>query len=258
MPAETTHIKAVRKSLESIRSFGHQDWRIFEDWLGLMFYAFQGNDPDYLKIMDRYQRDNDRTKADGRDRPADYFAAATGALLAHMRQTNREALGGLYMEYAANHYVGQFFTPTALCEVMSAITMQGVEGPRNIADPCCGAGSQLIAACKQMSSADVDKSLFYGVDLDLNCARMTALNLMFFNLPGVVLWADTLRLEVRGGWYTHRSLVWGGSLAPMSLEDAEKWLLLPLRQKEPAPQSAKQTGQPRQLVLFDAPAREAA
>ena len=53
---------------------------------------------------------------------------------------------------------------------------------------------------------------------------MTALNLMFFNLNGVILWGDHLALEVRGAWETRRSLVWGGSIRPWDKEQAAQWL----------------------------------
>ena len=53
---------------------------------------------------------------------------------------------------------------------------------------------------------------------------MTALNLMFFNLAGIVLWGNHLALEVRGAWETRRNLVWGGSIQSVDKEEARAWL----------------------------------
>ena len=70
---------------------------------------------------------------------------------------------------------------------------------------------------------------------------MTALNLMFFNLDGVILWGNHLSLEVRGAWETRRSLVWGGSIRPVDKEEARAWLEGHFTGPEtpPAPERAK-------------------
>lgn len=47
---------------------------------------------------------------------------------------------------------------------------------------------------------------------------------MFFNLNGVSIWGNSLSLEVRSAWQTHRSLAWGGALSPYPVEKAKKLL----------------------------------
>ena len=106
----------VRKNLDAIISKGHHDYSVFEDWIGLMFFAFQRDDPKYLEIMGKYRN----TEPIG-ERPADFFAGATASLMKYMRATNEEALGTLYQEYAANHYAGQFFTPPSVAQLMAKI-----------------------------------------------------------------------------------------------------------------------------------------
>ena len=93
-----------------------------------------------------------------------------------------------------------------------------------VLDPACGAGACLIAAAKEQTFEQNGRAIFVGQDIDLNCARMTALNLMFFNLDGIVLWGNHLALEVREAWETRRSLVWGGSIRPLDREEARVWL----------------------------------
>ena len=97
-------------------------------------------------------------------------------------------------------------------------------GRFKVLDPACGAGACLIAAAKEQTFEQNGRAIFVGQDIDLNCARMTALNLMFFNLDGIVLWGNHLALEVRGAWETRRSLVWGGSIQTWDKEQAAQWL----------------------------------
>ena len=110
-------LNPVRKELDAIIGKGHNGYRVFEDWVGLMFYAFQRDDPPYLEIMGQYRN----TEPVGQ-RAADHFANATAYLLDYMRATNEETLGPLYEEYAANHYTGQWFTPSSVARLMARIT----------------------------------------------------------------------------------------------------------------------------------------
>lgn len=214
-------LNPVRKELDAIIGKGHNGYRVFEDWVGLMFYAFQRDDPPYLEIMGQYRN----TEPVGQ-RAADHFANATAYLLDYMRATNEETLGPLYEEYAANHYTGQYFTPSSVARLMARITQIAPPetGRFKVLDPACGAGACLIAAAKEQTFEQNGRAIFVGQDIDLNCARMTALNLMFFNLDGIVLWGNHLALEVRGAWETRRSLVWGGSIRSVDREKARAWL----------------------------------
>ena len=59
------------------------------------------------------------------------------------------------------------------------VQMTGAGDGKTVHDPCCGSGRLLLAAAK----ADRSRK-FYGWDIDLQCVRMTALNLAFQNLYG--------------------------------------------------------------------------
>lgn len=213
---ETQHLKNIRKYLALIAAYGYRQSQVFTDWIELMFWAFQRKDPEYLKVTNRYKNDQKKDT-----RPADYFSFALGELLAHMKLTNEEVLGYLYMEFSAFKGTGQFFTPQSLTDLMAKIVSGDKELKGNICDPACGAGGNLIACCKNMSCKNVDKSCFYGQDIDFTCVQMTALNLMFFNLNGVVILGNTLNLEAQRVFLTKRSYLYGGSLC----EDPnpEKW-----------------------------------
>lgn len=177
------------------------------------------DDPSYLKIMREY-----RNEAPEGQREADHFAMAHAYLLAHMKITDEEVLSSLYMEYAANTRVGQFFTPYSVAETMCDLTLRDIPKDRNftIYDPTCGAGVFFIAAAKHMSLEENRRAIFIGHDLDINCVRMCALNLMFFNLNGSIIHGNTLTMEVKEAWQTTRTLI-GGNLAHIDPESVKKW-----------------------------------
>ena len=222
----------VRKELEAIMAKGHSGYRVYEDWVGLMFYAFQRDDPHYLEIMGQYRNEGPMGQ-----READHFAYALACLMEYMQATNEEALGPLFEEYASSHYMGQFFTPSNVAQLMAGIcqTPPPEESRFTVLDPACGAGACLIAAAKEQTFEQNNRAIFVGQDIDLNCARMTALNLMFFNLDGIVLWGNHLALEVRGAWKTRRSVAFGGSLRPEDKEEARAWLVQAAPQAKAAP-----------------------
>lgn len=78
-------LNPVRKELETIIGMGYRSHRVFEDWVGLMFHAFQRDDPPYLEIMGGY-----RNTAPRGQREADHFATATACLLEYMRAPMRK------------------------------------------------------------------------------------------------------------------------------------------------------------------------
>ena len=223
----------VRKELEAIMAKGHSGYRVYEDWVGLMFYAFQRDDPHYLELMGQYRNEGSMGR-----READHFAYALACLMEYMQATNEEALGPLFEEYASSHYMGQSFTPSNMAQLMVGICQSPLpeEGRFTVLDPACGAGSCLIAAAKEQTFEQNNRAFFVGQDIDQNCVRMTALNLIFFNLDGLVIWGNSLVMDVRGAWETRRSVAFGGSIRPVGKEMARAWLVNAAPQAEAAPE----------------------
>lgn len=220
--AVSDNLSALHKELEAIASLGYNQYKVFTDWLGLMFHAYMRDDPAYLKIMREY-----RNEAPEGQREADHFAMAHAYLLEHMKLTDKEVLSGLYMEYAPNTNIGQFFTPYHVADVMCKITCNAYPQDRQftIYDPTCGAGVFFIAAAKNMTFEENGRVIFIGHDLDINCCRMCALNLMFFNLNGIVIHGNTITMEVRDAWQTRHNALLGGSLRHADPEEVKKWYL---------------------------------
>jgi tRNA G10 N-methylase Trm11 len=136
-----------------------------------------------------------------------------------MKKTNSDVLGQVYMQWNQNNkYRGQFFTPSHIASMMAQI----LEPKGNILDPCCGSGIMLIEAIKTMDNRTIENAVFWGQDIDLTCVKMCALNLMFFNVNGFVVWGDSLVMECNKVYGTSRSFM-GGSIRELTVEELEKF-----------------------------------
>lgn len=168
-----------------------------------MIFALERDDPRYLEVVRKYKND----QAVGK-REIDYFCKAFAMLQIEMQKTNDDVLGQVYMEWnQSNKYRGQFFTPKHVASAMASMLQ-----PRGkILDPCCGSGVLLVEAIKTMDHESLNKAVFVGQDIDLTCVKMCALNLMFFNVNGYVVWGDSLLMECKQVYETHRSPL-GGSI----------------------------------------------
>jgi len=167
-----TPATAATRIARHLQQITHQHFfKTFDDWLALAVNAFLRDDPAYMEIMQRY---GPRTTPMGeKDHPADHFARALGAWMQAMQTEAADYLGRVYEEQAvANSYAGQFFTPEPLVDMMATMTMpDDLPDTAIVNDPACGSGRMLIAGIKRNRFAT-----FVGVDTDLTCVHMTALN----------------------------------------------------------------------------------
>ncbi|MGD9805411.1 MAG: N-6 DNA methylase [Hyphomicrobiaceae bacterium] len=208
------------------------------DWLALAVNAFLRDDKAYMAIMRRYGA-REEPAGDGRllvgnrrptqkDHPADHFARALGAWMRAMQAEPADYLGQVYEEQAiANHYSGQFFTPEPLVELMAAMTMpEELSDDAIVSDPACGSGRMLVAGIRRNRFAT-----FVGVDTDLTCVHMTALNCLVRNANTWIIHGNSLSVEAWRGYHVRRT-PFGGELHRLSQEDATSILRLPFRQQE--------------------------
>jgi type I restriction-modification system DNA methylase subunit len=218
-------MKGIIRELEKITAEGYSYSNVFDDWIDLMINAFTSQEEDYLKIVKRYR--NNREMG---EREIDHFAKALSALMQEMQETNEDILGEVYMEWGSkNKSMGQFFTPTHICRMMAELV--GVNGTgRKVLDPCCGSGRMLVEGCK---TCNPDDRIFMGQDLDMTCVKMTALNLMFFNLNGYAIQGNTLAFECNEVYETRRTPL-GGDLRKLQdddLDDFRKFYIPELREQ---------------------------
>lgn len=205
-------MKKILDCLLMITCCGYNSHNVFNDWLDLMLYALQREDPPYLEIVRKYKND----KPNG-EREIDYFCKAFAELQIEMQKTNEDVLGTAYMEWnMSNKYRGQFFTPKHVASMMASIT-----NPHGrVLDPCCGSGVMLVETIKVMNNETLDSSSFYAQDIDLTCVKMCALNLLFFNVNGFVVWGNSLLMECNKVYQTSRSYL-GGSIRELKGDDLE-------------------------------------
>lgn len=183
-----------------------------------MLYSLEGNDDSYLEIVDKY----DNTQPKG-ERAIDLYSAAFGHLQQGMAETDADLLGVIYEELGmdSDHF-GQYFTPHRVSGEIAEMSIAADElrdcrdEPYTIADPASGTGRLLIYAAKQIPG-EID-AVFYGQDKDLTCAKMTALNLCFFNMDGYAVYGDSLKVEQRKMWQTRGSPL-GGEIRELDVEE---------------------------------------
>lgn len=141
----------------------------------------------------------------GVEKPAKCFAIVVEAL---ERNPNQDFLGALYMNLElGNHWKGQFFTPYAVCECMSRITindnLQTLKKQEwiTVNDPACGAGATLVAAANVFRSQKVNyqtQVLFTANDIDRVVAQMCYIQLSLLGCAGWVAAANTISNPVTG------------------------------------------------------------
>jgi len=191
--------------------YGHSMHRAYDDWLDLMLYSLQRDDENYLETLEDYGEEE-----------AQIFAEAFGELQKAMGETNTDILGIVYEELGqSSDHFGQHFTPHNLCEMKAEMVIDADEEsereePYTIADPASGTGRLLIYAAKQIPDG-VD-AVFYGQDKDSTCAKMTALNMVFFNMDGYAVQGDSLTLDQHRAWQT-RGTPMGGEIRELEEDE---------------------------------------
>ena len=107
------------------------------DWTLLPFKKF-GSAEDQLTAFERF-----------RSHPKVDQLTKLITLIGDLSDDFADPIGELYMLAISNGHNGQYFTPTPVCEMMSAITIGEVlEDGKTICDPTCGSGRMLLAAAK--------------------------------------------------------------------------------------------------------------
>jgi hypothetical protein len=180
--------KETFKSVMDKLAVCHSTHRIFFDFLTLVVCAFSlGKEEEkYLSVIQKYNKQE-----------ASLFAEALAKLVIEMTGDGTgltDVLGSYFQEHISFGRNGQFFSPQPICDMMACMTGPVKPGNR-ILDPACGSGRMLLAVAKNNRNA-----LFYGADVDENCAKMTVINLYLNCLYGEVAWMDSLSNKFYGAW----------------------------------------------------------
>lgn len=96
---------------------------------------------------------------------------------------------------------GQFFTPQNICDLMAVMISPGEDVQGNVGDPACGSGRCLLSYHVQNPGCFI-----VAEDLDRTCVLMTILNFMVHGVDGLVIWGNSLSLEVFEAWRVNEHL----------------------------------------------------
>jgi hypothetical protein len=206
--------------------------RIFSDFLTLVVCAFSlGKEEEkYLSVIQKYNKQE-----------ANLFAEALAKLVIEMTGDGAglvDVLGSYFQERISFGRNGQFFSPQHICDLMACMIGPVKQGNR-ILDPACGSGRMLLAAAKSNRNA-----LFYGADVDENCAKMTVINLYLNCLYGEVAWMDSLSNKFYGAWEILPTIKGIPRIQQISKQQSCIYLRLPETKKKIIPISSQQ-------VLFE-------
>ncbi|HYV90916.1 MAG TPA: N-6 DNA methylase [Chitinophagales bacterium] len=172
----------------------------------------------YLKIIARYKDD------DLRHNFPKMFATLTLEMTERMlSKEGTDVLGEFYEARLQKQGLSQFFTPYPICEFMARIAIGEAqkiaeERPMRILDPACGSGRMLMVAAHSSEK----KHEYYGIDIDLTCVKMSALNLFLSGIfNSEVMCANALLPNEFRGSYLVSFLPFG----IFRIEEKEKSLL---------------------------------
>ncbi len=104
-----------------------------------------------------------------------------------------------------NKHFAQFFTPLHVCQLMAQLTLDNEA--QNFNDPCSG------SARFSLASNSVKPGMFHSlIDIDFTCARMSALNLMYHGIHGIIICDNGLIAgkSFRGAFIVNRWLTLQG------------------------------------------------
>lgn len=180
-------MKSFKHAMGSItQRFGRR--QVFSDFLLMAVCSFSAGakEDDYLNSINKYE-----------SQEINRFSEAMASMISEMDNHGNglhDVLGTYFESEISMGHNGQFFTPEAICDLMAQL-MHPISYGQSIADPACGSGRNLMAAAKINRHC-----MFFGADNDVDCARMTSINMVLNGMFGEVAWMDSLTNEYYSGW----------------------------------------------------------
>jgi len=225
------------KVLNSFKGYWY-DYDIFRDFVDYTTACllWEGDKELAKRLKDHYKDDYSK------------FAELFKALVNTMHDNLGEdldwfdALGTLYEEIASNSkasFLGQFFTPSTVCDFMAQITQPLDEcGEKRtgltVNDPASGSGRTLLAFNKVAPG-----NYLVGQDVDVICTKMTAINLALHGCKGQSLNGDSLRPDHFIFGYEINSMInltqGIPHIIPITKEQSVAWQVWHNKKGEPIP-----------------------
>ena len=126
-------------------------------------------------------------------------------LIGDLSEDFNDPIGELYMQAISNGHNGQYFTPTPICEMITAMSIgDAFEDGQTVLDPACGSGRMLLAAGKMNRHFKL-----YGADLDSTCCKIALFNMLLNSLQGEITHMNSLSNEFYTGYKVSTMLING-------------------------------------------------
>lgn len=186
-------------------TYRYRAWEVWSNFI-VMFACALSNPVDknhfderedlYLRTIKRYNK---------QEQPL-FSELAAYTVMALEENQEQDFLGSVYTELGLNsNEHKQIFTPYHVCELIAEITMEDVvervkkEGYITLNDPCCGAGTTLIAgihaARKRLEKANLNYQnhiLVAAQDVDMVVALMCYIQLSLLGIAAYIKVGDSL------------------------------------------------------------------
>lgn len=207
----TNYVNEFLKCLESI-DYTKRKYDIFQDFLTVSAISLtnvilkdKNLEKQYFEVIKKYQNP---------EKLSELLSITVMAL----EKSPQDFLGTVYMNGDfGNKKSGQFFTPYHVSQFMSEIVFDkntvgqiiSEQGFIKVSEPCCGAGGMILALAETMLKNDINPQqymIFQGIDIDINCCRMSFIQTSLMGLVGEILHGDTISLKI-----------WQKFITPMTL-----------------------------------------
>lgn len=142
----------------------------------------------------------------------EYFPSLMAILARLLLENPKDYLGAIFARLnLGQHYRGQFFTPSHICEFMAEITFnENLEkaiqekGYCRVAEPTCGSGAMVLGLVKCLQNRGIEKlggKLYIeATDIDELCVCMTYTQLSLLGLSVRVIHGNSLSGEIFSTW----------------------------------------------------------
>ncbi|MHA1828958.1 MAG: N-6 DNA methylase [Candidatus Heimdallarchaeaceae archaeon] len=165
---------------------------VFEDFTNLVFYTLLNQKDQFYKKIEQLSKYND-------EKDIVQLINAFKILNIATTEQRKDIIGEIYEALSLNYKgFGQFFTPHNVAEITAKMLMENEEKTDpTVLDPAVGSGRLLIAVHKLKPLG-----LFVGQDLDYICVKMCSINFYFLQIPGYIIWGDSLIVDVKAVYYS--------------------------------------------------------
>ena len=196
-------------------------YKVFEDFCKICSCSLHNTFKDAPVIAHSYYRDlfisreqEFKNIANKYDKAVfnEYFPSLMAILARLLLESPKDYLGTIFARLnLGQHYRGQFFTPSHICEFMAEITFnESLEkaiqekGYCRVAEPTCGSGAMVLGLVKCLQNRGIEKlggKLYIeATDIDELCVCMTYTQLSLLGLSVRVIHGNSLSGEIFSTW----------------------------------------------------------